>query len=450
MAIRDTLVIVIILLAAPVSLFNPYFGILMWSWIAYFNPHRYAWGAARYGLFQPAIIIAIPTLAGLLFAPKNSRIFNRESILLAAMWAWFGLTTLYITLVPEFAGHVTDATFHLREVSKILLMTFVSILLVTSQKKFRLLVLVILASFGFRALVVAIWYIRTAGQFIVWGPEGSFLYDNNDFGLALNMTIPMFFFMARGEEKKWARIGLRVLMGCVIICVIGTYSRGALVGLAVITLAIVAKSRQKVLGLFSVAVAVLCIVTFTTSIWQGRMKDFMKGNLDASAMSRLVAWGGAWNLAMHYPITGGGFDVFTDEGIFPEFVPPSLRGALYSKIHHLHSSHSIYFGMLGEQGFVGLGLFLLLLLSCFASLRGLRKQARSYPQLEWTEPYTHMFEVTLLAYMVNGATLGRAYFDFFYQIVALVIILKILARPELSAVVQEEAEPAEVLEPVAV
>jgi hypothetical protein len=58
-----------------------------------------------------------------------------------------------------------------------------------------------------------------------------------------------------------------------------------------------------------------------------------------------------------------------------------------------------------------------------------------------------MFEVTLLAYMVNGATLGRAYFDFFYQIVALVIILKILAARELREPVTE-GPSVEILEAV--
>jgi putative inorganic carbon (HCO3(-)) transporter len=447
MAFRDIIVIAIIFLSAPVALFSPYFGVLMWTWIAYFNPHRYAWGIARYGFFQPAVIIAIPTLLGILFAPKNTRIFNRETTLLLGLWGWFAFTTFYITQVPEFTGHIADATTHLGAVSKILLMTFVTILLVTSQAKLRLLVFVILASFGVRAAFAAVWYIGSGGQFTVWGPEGSFIYDNNDFGLALNMTIPMFFFMARAQSKLWMRIALRVLMLCVVICVIGTYSRGALVGLAVITLAIVAKSRQKFFGLFSVSVAVLCILMFTTGLWQKRMSDFLQGNLDASAYSRLVAWGGAWNLVMEYPVTGGGFDVFTDEDIFPSFVPPGLRGALYSKVHHLHSSHSIYFGILGEQGFVGLGLFLLLLLSCFSSLRGLRRQARAKPQLEWVEPYTHMCEVTLLAYMVNGATLGRAYFDFFYQVVALVIILKVLAERELYEY-EVEDQPVEALEAV--
>jgi len=54
----------------------------------------------------------------------------------------------------------------------------------------------------------------------------------------------------------------------------------------------------------------------------------------------------------------------------------------------------------------------------------------------------------LLAYLVNGLTLGRAYFDFLYQVVALIIVVRILARRDLE-VARLEAEPVEELEPVA-
>jgi putative inorganic carbon (hco3(-)) transporter len=448
MGLRDVFVIVVILLSVPVSLLNAYFGILMWTWIAYFNPHRYAWGAARGGNFQPALLVAIPTLVGTLFAPKNTRIWIRETIVLAALWVWITFTTLYISIVPEFSGHLQDARDHLQEVSKILLMTFLTILLVSSKKKFRWLVLVILASFGIKALFAAVFYLQTGGEFQIWGPEGSFLYDNNDFGLAMNMTLPMFFYMAQAERSLWVRVGLRGLMVAVAICVVGTYSRGGLLGLSAVTLVIVGKSRQKVIGLFLVCVAVAGVLTLTTVAWKNRMSDFLQGNLDNSAYSRLIAWGGGWNLALSHPLTGGGFDIYTDEAAFPHFVPPSLRGYLYGKNIHLHSSHSIYFQMLGEHGFVGLGLFLMLLGSCFMSMRRLREQAITHTQLQWVVPYTNMFEVTLLAYMISGATLGRAYFDFFYQVVALVIVLKLLAARDFPVTLLE-AQPAETLETVA-
>ena len=418
---RDYFILAIILLSVPGALFSPYYGVLVWSWIAYFNPHRYGWGIAHDA--PVALMIAIPTLVGTIFAPKNSRVLTRESVLLLMLWMWLALTTYYMWSVPAFAGHEQEATVHLKDISKILLMTMVTILLVNSREKLRVLVLVILGSFGLRALFAAVFFVKTGGQYKVWGPEGSFLEDNNDFALGLNMTLPMFFYMARAESQKWVRVTIRFLMVCVIVSIVGTYSRGGLVGLTVVALAIVAQSRRKILGMLLVGVAVTAIATVTTAQWKDRMDTFAHGNLDSSAESRLAIWKGGWNLVKDYPLTGGGLDVYTDPSAFSQYIP---AGAIPET--GLHGAHSIYFQMLGEQGFVGLGLFLALLGSSYMTTRKLGKAARRSPQVEWARPYSDMFQVTLLAYMSNGATLGRAYFDFFYQVIACVIILKILVQ----------------------
>ena len=75
---RDYLVVGIVLSAAPACLFNPFFGVLMWTWIAYMNPHRFTFGFAYN--FPVALVIAIPTLVGLLFTSerKSSRRFIRR------------------------------------------------------------------------------------------------------------------------------------------------------------------------------------------------------------------------------------------------------------------------------------------------------------------------------------------------------------------------------------
>jgi probable O-glycosylation ligase (exosortase A-associated) len=422
----------IVFLSVPIALINPYYGVLVWSWLAYFNPHRYTWGVARD--FPVAILIAIPTLIGLLFAPKNRRLFTRESLLLCLLWAWFAFTTVYAGTIPVFAGHIKDATLHLEEVSKILLMTFVTILLVTSKQKLRLLILVIIGSFGLRALVGAIFFVSTGGQFTIWGPEGTFLADNNDFALALNMTIPMFFFMARSETRSWLRNIIWILMLCVVISVIGTYSRGGLVGLGAVTLGLLAKSRRKVVSLALIGIATLFLLTFATLQWKDRMTTFLQGDLDQSAESRLTVWRAGWNLVQDYPLTGGGFDVYTDPSVIVRYLPDDVPDS------NLHGPHSIYFQMLGEQGFVGLALFLALLAACGLRIRKLRKLAARHPQLFWVAPYADMFGITLLAYMINGATLGRAYFDFFYEVVACIVILDILFRREAQAITEADAE----------
>jgi probable O-glycosylation ligase (exosortase A-associated) len=346
--------------------------------------------------------------------------------------------------VPSFSGHVQDASFHLEAVSKILLMTFVTILLVNSSGKLRLLVLVIIASFGLRALVAAVFFVKTGGQFRIYGPEGTFLEDNNDFALALNMTIPMFFFMARTESAKWLRVTIRVSMVCVVISVVGTFSRGGLVGLTVVVMALLAKSRQKFIGLLLVGAGLVFVVTFTTMQWKDRMNSFTHGQLDESAESRLIAWKAGWNLAKDYPFTGGGFDVYTDSAVFPQYVDTVDRST-----YGQHGPHSIYFQMLGEQGFVGLGLFIVLLATCYASLRKLRRRASFDPRLGWAVSYTQMFEVSLLAYMANGATLGRAYFDLFYEIVACIIVLDVLCQREVRMAPETQPAPSEELAAVA-
>src|SRR6266851_5135042 len=62
---RDLILFIIIAISIPISFFRPYFGILMWTWITFFNPHRYTWGF-MYN-FPVAAVIAVPTLVGCLF-----------------------------------------------------------------------------------------------------------------------------------------------------------------------------------------------------------------------------------------------------------------------------------------------------------------------------------------------------------------------------------------------
>jgi len=44
-----------------------------------------------------------------------------------------------------------------------------------------------------------------------------------------------------------------------------------------------------------------------------------------------------------------------------------------------------------------------------------------------------MMEASLLAYMVSGAFLGLAYFDLYFELIALVIVIRILHRRDVLA-----------------
>ena len=80
--------------------------------------------------------------------------------------------------------------------------------------------------------------------------------------------------------------------------------------------------------------------------------------------------------------------------------------------------------MLGEHGFVGLGLFLTLgLLSLRASGQVIRR-TRDREDLGWANSLARMLQASLVAYATGGLFLGLAYWDLYYHLVVLVVMLR--------------------------
>jgi probable O-glycosylation ligase (exosortase A-associated) len=431
---RGILLLLIILGSVPVCLVSPYYGVIMWYWISYFNPHRFTYGFT-YNL-PVAFLIAVPTLLGLLFTKKSVRsLLAVESLLLFSLWAWYTVTYLHAQTVPLFAANMADAEYEISHMSKILLMTFVMILVLTTKDRLRNVLLVSAGSLGLLALRGTLFGMRTSGEARVWGPPDSFLSDNNGFALALNVCLPLLFFLARDEKRRWLRYFLYGLFLCGVVSVVLTYSRGGLVGLGVVLTAIILRSRHKVLGSALLVGAALLVMALAPGAWMERMDRFMRGDLDQTANQRLVAWETAWRFSKDYPLMGGGFNVLPNPNVFLRYEPRPLPGDLISC-----GPHSIYFQLLADQGYVGLGLFLGLVGSCFWTLFNLRRKVRYVPSAAWIVSYSAMLEIGLLAFMISGAFLGFVYLDLIYQIIGTVVVLKVLFRQEVAAQLAREPE----------
>jgi probable O-glycosylation ligase (exosortase A-associated) len=141
---------------------------------------------------------------------------------------------------------------------------------------------------------------------------------------------------------------------------------------------------------------------------------------DASAQGRLNAWGFAWNVALEHPIKGGGYGIFNREA-FLRYAPEEER---------FHDSHSIYFEILGEQGFVGLALFLGFAGLAFLESQRIRKATRDDPEKAWAFDLATALQASAIAYAVGGAFLGLAYLDLPYQLVALLVLTGRVALPD--------------------
>jgi len=230
---RDVIVLIILIASAPICLISPYFGVLMWFWVTYFNPHRFTWGYAY--TFPAALIVAVPTLIGTVIGKKTLRsLLTAESLLLMVLWVWFAITYVHAQGTPLFSGNMADAQYEMSHISKILLMTFVMVVIINSKERLRSVLLVTGGSLGLLALKSSLFGFRTGGESRVYGPPDSFLSENNAYGLALNMALPLLFFLVRDEPRKLIRVAFRVFFVASIVSVLLTYSRGGLLGLAAV------------------------------------------------------------------------------------------------------------------------------------------------------------------------------------------------------------------------
>jgi putative inorganic carbon (hco3(-)) transporter len=416
---RDVLLLAVIFAAAPVCLISPYFGVMMWTWIAFFSPNRFAWGFAYH--FPIAMVIAVPTFIGLFITRRvNVRIWTRETLLLLFLWFWFAVTTIYATQVPQFAEHISSCKDQFFIVSKILVMTYVTLLVVTSAEKLKNLLLLAALCFGMHAVNLAAHGIASGGGKRLYGPRDTFIEDNNDLALAMNMMIPFLFYLAREVENRWVKRLLHLCFFCAILTVILTYSRGGQLGLIAILTLMAFRSKYKIPALAFLVIAALLVATFAPPAWMARMSGIAEGNLDESAEGRLVAWGFEWNVAKAYPFTGSGFRGYSSEGLYARYQPRELPTGGKTL-----APHSSYFQMVGEQGFVGFGLFLTLIGTCLWSLASLRRRAKRDPNKAWVVNFSRMLDTSLVGFLVCGTFLGRAYFDLLYFVVAAVALLRI-------------------------
>ena len=403
---RDILLIAIVTAGCLASLRRPWIGIMLWTWLSIMNPHRYTYGIAYSAPLAAAAAVSI--LLGLLMTKE------RESPFKASPVIWFAIFMLWMTL-SWLAGIDPAGDYEQwKKVMKIDVMILLAFMLLRTKQHIFALAWVATGSLALLGLKGGVFTLTSGGSFHVWGPPGSFIEDNNEFALALVMTIPLLRFLQLQLTKAWAR---HAITGTMVLCgaaALGSQSRGALLAMATMVLYFWWNGKNKLgIGLAILLVAIPLLM-FMPESWVARMSTIGTYEEDASAMGRINAWWSAWNSAFHYPF-GVGFD--------------SARPALFALYSPnptaVLAAHSIYFQILGNHGFAGLFLFMGVFIATWRSASWLRHQKFPSPEARWCNELGAMCQVALAAYAVGGAFLSLAYFDLPYDIMVLVVLTRI-------------------------
>jgi len=413
--VRDYALLLFTMGAIPYALFHPIYGVYLWTWLSVMNPHRLTWDIAYNLPF--AMFTALATITGLLLT-KEPRRWPVAPPTIA-----LGLFLVWMTLGYPFSFFPGESYDMWNRVMKIQLMTFVAAALIAEREHVKRLVWVLVISLGFYGVKGGLFTIRTGGAHKVWGPDGTFIEGNNEIALAIIIIIPLMWYLFEVTRTRWIRLGLVAAMALSAIAAIGSYSRGAFVAMAAMCLSIWWYSKRKAvlgLALFAFVPVALAIMP---SIWEQRMATISNYEEDGSAMGRINAWRMAWNLALDNPLFGGGFGIY-NPATFGQYAPIPTD---------IHAAHSIYFQVLGEHGFVGFFLYMIMWWLTWRTAVWIRKNTKAEGDGAWAYHFAAMSQVSLLGFFVGGAFLSLAYFDLPYYIMVLLVATKWILERERKA-----------------
>ncbi|HYW77281.1 MAG TPA: putative O-glycosylation ligase, exosortase A system-associated [Gammaproteobacteria bacterium] len=418
---RGLLITLVVFGSLPFIFVEPILGLLMWAWLSYMTPYRLAWGFAHNVPF--VFITALAALISLVIS-KRRKWFPWTAT--TRVWVVF---LVWLTISMMFAIYPHAAFVKWEEVMKIQLMVLVTFLLIHERRHLDWVIWVAVISVGFYGIKGGIFTILTGGHYHVWGPPGSWIGDNNELGAAVLLVMPLMRYLQLHDSRRWMWWGLTGAMVLSAFTVLGTYSRGDFLGAAAMVGVFWWRSRRKVLMTLPLIAVAAGAVAFMPSQWVTRMYSTSDYQHDASAQGRINAWHMAINMAEHR-LTGGGFESVSKQ-TFERYAPEP---------NNVHAFHSIFFQILGDSGFIGLGLYLLLGFLTFRNCRWILRNAKGRDDLLWARDLAAMLQVGFTGFAASAAFLSLSYYDLPYQLMACVVLLQQIVIRELSA----EVSPAQV------
>ncbi|WP_286830048.1 MULTISPECIES: putative O-glycosylation ligase, exosortase A system-associated [Kordiimonas] len=426
---RDIVVALIVLGWLPFAFFRPVVGILLWFWLSHMNPHAYTYGFAQYFGFLD--YVALATMAGLVMdGRKKSLPTHPVVVLLILYFIWIVVTTI-AAFDP---GRAIEKFIHL---FKILLFTFVAVMTMQTPNRLKGMLYVLMMSMAFIGLKGGFYTIATGGGGRVEG-AGGMMGDNNQLAVAMAMSLPLALYFFQHPPKpflKWPALGLAL---CFAISVVGTQSRGGFAALAAVSFMLLMKTKRKFTAIVVMAVLASGGYYFAPDSWKNRIESSEKTTEDSSFRGRVVMWKFSSNLADDNPIEGGGFDVF---------YVPRARELYMSPGERARAPHSIYFEVLGEHGYTGLVLWLTILFTGWYAGGTAAKRYRSYEHTRWLGDLCAACQLSLVAYAAGGLTVNIATFDYFHDLLAIIVLSfvigdKLIARGDRLESKSEAGEKA--------
>jgi putative inorganic carbon (hco3(-)) transporter len=413
MSARDLVMLLTALVCVPVAIYDAYYGLLAYCWLSIMRPQGLAWNPSIQSM-RVVLVVAIVLIVRALLTKGPKVQFRGPTIAFLLLWCWFGVATLA-------SADMALSVDSLVQFSKIgigaLLLT--GLVRTRAQLHWLLVLLAFCAGFfgfkmGLYAVVSGSFHVREAG------PAGM---DNNDAAMFMAMAIPLLVCLAPEVANRWGRYLMYAAAGLTIPAVVTTGSRGGLLALG----AAVFMTLWRRFTWWKAAIAGSGVLWLTLSLAPSETVDrystIADYEQDASAVGRLDAWKTAMAMAADRPLTGVGFgqDVFLQQ--FPNYRVREVAP---------YAAHSVWFSLLGETGYVGLGLYVCLILSALVVTHRVmhRAEEQGGGREDWAWRYAAGIQGAIATFVVGGTFLSQATFEFVLLLYAVTVPLAVIRERE--------------------
>jgi len=263
-----------------------------------------------------------------------------------------------------------------------------------------------MAEFGTRSWAEAGFHFRD------WGINGTpgWFSNSGEFGIQMCVFLPIAIYFTRSLSQNWPRWKRYVFWSmpvCAVLSIVGSSSRGALVGLGAVTLWMLLKSPYKFRALLGTAVLAIGVYWLLPPEQMARLQSM--GD-DGTSISRTTLWTRGLQLMQDYPLTGIGYKNWS----------PYMQSHYGSPL----LPHNIFIEAGSELGYTGLLGFVALIILTFAINFRTRRLVRHFPSgNRFLFDMAHGLDAALVGYLASGFFVTVLFYPFFWINLAMTVAL---------------------------
>ncbi len=251
--------------------------------------------------------------------------------------------------------------------------------------------------------------------------NNSGLYEGSTISAVAIAIIPVIiWFMSYGTIFKpdWRvkTYCIALVFACLLIPV-GTSTRTGLLCIGLLAVLSIRAVKRKIPYLIMLGVLGLAAVPFLPSTFTNRMNTIKTYDADSSALTRLAVWQWTIGYAETHPF-GGGFNAYLGNHIRFDVKSAGDDPGSRVSVDQGRAYHSAYFEMLGEQGYVGLALWLAINVIGIVRMEILRRRYRDPDgDFAWAGPLAAALQTGHLVYLLGATFIAIAFQPFIYMLI---------------------------------